>query len=53
MCHWRVLGAAGLLLAFAITRPFIVDAAALGLLEMAATAQADGTILTRWMIAEV
>jgi len=45
--HWFVLGLAGLLLVFAIARPFAARAA-VGLIDMTATAQTDGTILVEW-----
>jgi hypothetical protein len=45
--RWFVLGLAGLLLVFAIARPFAARAA-MTLLDMTATAQSDGMILVKW-----
>ena len=48
--HWCVLGLVGLLVAFAVVRPFAARAA-VGLTDMTATAQVDGTILVKWVTA--
>jgi hypothetical protein len=45
--HWCILGLIGLLLVFAIARPFAARAA-VTLVDMTATAQSDGTILVKW-----
>jgi len=45
--HWCVLGLVGLLLLFAVVRPFAARATVV-LVDMTATAQADGTILVEW-----
>jgi len=45
--HWCVLGLVGLLMLFSVVQPYVVRAAVI-LVDMTATAQADGTILVEW-----
>jgi hypothetical protein len=45
--HWCVLGLIGIVLVFAVVRPFAARAAVI-LVSMTATAESDGTILVEW-----